>query len=148
MLTLQKASLLLTDAARKKARNQQVPQAGLLGCIPLKGQVPVADGQREVCIPTINVLTVTNNQQLSRALGLTQGRSQPCLKTAPVTKCPSQKHPWTNALGLLHTDEYGLSKPSTGGRKASPKKAAYKEKSCKTRNSFLQNLGIKSTSFL
>lgn len=92
VLTLQKAALLLTDAARKKAKDQQVPQDGLLGCIPTKGQIPVADGQREVCIPTIHVLTVTNNLQLSRALGLRQGRSQPCLKTASVTNCPSQKH--------------------------------------------------------
>lgn len=137
MLTYQKAALLLTDAAKKKAKDQWVPQAGLLGCIPTKGQIPVADGQREVCIPTIHVLTVTNNQQLS--LGLTSGRSQSCLKTASVTNCPSQKHPWTDVLGLLHTDENGLSK----GKEIKPK-----ESQKKAHNSHLQNLGIKSTSSL
>lgn len=124
MLTLQKTALLLTDAAKKKAKIQQVPQAGLLGCIPMKGQVPVADGQMEVCIPTIHILTVTNNQQLSRALSLTPGRSQPYWKTASVTNSPRQKHPWTGMLGVLHTDEHGLSE----GKESKPQESSAQRK--------------------
>lgn len=107
----------------------------------------MAGGQREVCIPTIHALTVTNNQQLSRALGLMRGRSQPHEKTASAINCHSQNHPWTDVLGQLHTDEHGLSESAVEGRKASLVEARSKEKSCKIHHFFLQNLGVKSKGF-
>lgn len=91
--------------ARTRATYQQVLLAGFLRHIPNKNHIPVADGRREMCIATIHVLTVVNNQQLFGAPALSRGSSQPCQKAASAISCPSLK---------LHRDEHSLSELSIG----------------------------------